>query len=148
YWTLALHVPSGTSTWLVSGASQADPQAPLSDEEAIRLVGPGSADPTEPDTWVYVPRVQLPELHTTPGSETQGFQAYAYWIGELNTRASLALTDPLSDHFAMTPEQRSFLQLSQQRRSALEAWHPDTPLPDSDKVRDQMARTEVDAQLF
>lgn len=148
YWTLALHVPSGTSTWLVSGASQADPQAPLSDEEAIRLVGPGSADPTEPDTWVYVPRVQLPELHTTPGSETQGFQAYAYWIGELNTRASLALTDPLSDHSGMTVEQRSFLQLSQQRRSALEAWHSETPLPDSDNVRDQMARTEVDAQLF
>ena len=149
WWTRAINIPNGKAVWLVSSPKETTPNPlqPRDPSKRVTLVGQLSASPDDPNSWVTVDKVELQTLPTATATSPEVTGHYAYWTGELNTRANVGLTDSISS-VIQDPYQQTHNQLSIPRRMAAESILPSIGDPDDPVTKQTLSNIITPAQLF
>ncbi|MBC2605386.1 hypothetical protein [Pelagicoccus albus] len=102
FWTAANDV-SGTERWLVTrpidsdfnGADAGDAADPLSDdyEASVVLLGEGTLGDSAEELGVSVPKERIHMDSVEGFTDSRAIGSYAFWVGDLGTKASYALYD-------------------------------------------------------
>jgi len=145
YWTEVIDSTNGKSYWLVSSTGIPDPLQGVP-RNAVTLVGPATADPNDDTQRVTVEKVAIQtQPNATSAVATTGY--YAYWTGELNTRANVTVTDTISEVLPNDWD-RSANQLQLPRRSSTESLFPSIGDPDDSETREKLYKVETPQQLY
>ncbi len=148
YWTRVIDTTNGNATWLVSSSNgNPDPTASIDSTTAVTLAGEQTIGSSDSQQWAVVEKVPVQTLPNKSASSNQTTGYYAYWTGELNTRANITHTDVISDNLT-DDYQLAFNQLSLPRRSAIESLFPSISDPDDAETQQQISTVNTPQQLY
>ena len=148
YWTQVIDTTNGNANWLVSsGNGNPDPTASIDCTTAVTLAGERSTGSSDSQQWAVVERVPVQTLPNKLASSPQTTGYYAYWTGELNTRANITHTDVISDNLT-DDYQLTSNQLFLPRRSAIESLFPSISDPDDAETQQQIFKVNTPQQLY
>ncbi len=148
HWTRVFDLTTGRKTWLVSSVDGTpDPRRALDAEHSTVLVAMQTAGASDPGQWVRVEKIPTRTIPGKSASAAQTTGHYAYWVGELNTRAHAALRDEISS-LIEDDEAWTYNQLSMPRRSAIEVLFPGIGSPENPDIHQQLHKLKTPEQLF
>ena len=148
YWTQVIETTTGNTTFLVSSpTSSPDPMAAIATTAAVRLLGENSADPNDSTQWVTAEKVPLQTLPNRFATSEQTTGYFAYWTGELNTRARINRTDQISAEIS-NPYTLASNQLTLPRRTATESLFPALTDPDANATQENLSKVLTPHQLY
>lgn len=136
YWT---YTAGTTTAWLVSSSSTPEPNTRIPDNLKVRIVDSGTLGNANIDQAVVCEKIPLISF---PSELPGGY--YAYWVGELNTKANVSVYDTLVNTTISTYE-KAVNDLSIPRRTGTEYLFPNSPSIDDNEL---LSAVQTQQQIF